>query len=72
MLRKITDAKGLKISQENVCEGVSFSKVTNVQSSDCKFAIKTVHNRYFLEYVAKTSCLKKQYFEKNVYGGPAS
>ena len=26
----------------------------------------------FLEYVAKTSCLKKQHFEKKVYGGPAS
>ena len=28
--------------------------------------------RYFLEYVPKTSCLKKQYFEKKVYGGSAS
>ena len=72
MLQKIIDGKGLEISQENVYEGVSFSKVTNLQCSDCNFAIKITHHRYFLEYVAKTSCLKKQYFEKKVYGGPAS
>ena len=66
MLRKITDDKCLEISQENVCEGISFRKVTN------HFAIKIAHHRYFLEYVPKTSFLKKQYFEKKVYGGPAS
>ena len=72
MLRKIIDGKSLIISQENVYEGVSLSKVTNLQCSDCNFAIKIAHHRYFLEYVPKTSCLKKQYFEKKVYGGPAS
>ena len=72
MLRKIIDGKSLEISQENVYEGVSFSKVTNLQCSDCNFVIKIAHRRYFLEYVPKTSCLKKQYFEKKVYGGPAS
>ena len=72
VLRKIIDGKSLKISQENVYEEVSFSKVTNLQCSDCNFAIKIAHHRYFLEYVPKTSCLKKQYFEKKVYGGTAS
>ena len=72
MLRKIIDGKSLEISQENVYEGVSFSKVTSLHCSDCNSAIKTAHHRYFLEYVAKTSCLEKQYFEKKVYGGPAS
>ena len=72
MLRKKIDSKSLEISQENVREGVSFSKVTNLQYSDCNFAIKIAHRRYFLEYVPKTSCLKKQYFEKKVNGGPAS
>ena len=72
MLRKIIDGKSLEISQESVCEGVSFSKVTNLQCSDCNFAIKIAHHRYFLEYVPKTSCLKQQYFEKKVYSGPAS
>ena len=72
MLRKIIDGKSLEISQENVYEGVSFSKVTNLQCSDCNFAIKIAHHRYFLEYVPKTYCLKKQYFETKVYGGPAS
>ena len=72
MLRKIIDGKSLEISQENVYVGVSFSKVTSLQRSDCNFAIKIDHHRYFLEYVPKTSCLKKQYFEKKVYGEPAS
>ena len=72
MLPKIIDGKSLEISQENVYEGVPFSKVTNLQCSDCNFTIKIAHHRYFLEYVPKTSCLKKQYFEKKVYGGLAS
>ena len=66
MLRKIIDGKSLEISQENVYEGVSFSKVTNLQCSDCNFAIKLAHHRYFLEYVPKTVLKKK------VYGGPTS
>ena len=72
VIRKTIDGKSLEISQENVYEGVYFSKVTNLQCSDSSFAIKITHHRYFLEYVPKTSCLKKQYFEKKVYGGPAS
>ena len=68
MLRKIIDGKSLEISQENVYEGVSFSKVTNLQRSDANFAIKILftqaQHRYFLEYVPKTSCPKQQYFEK--------
>ena len=40
MLRKIIDGKNLEISQENVYEGVSFSKVTNLLCSDCNFSIK--------------------------------
>ena len=72
MFRRIIDAKSLKISQENVYEGVSFSKVTSLRCLDCNFAIKIAHHRYFLEYVPKTSCLKKQYFEKKVYDGKGS
>ena len=72
MLRKIMDGKSLEISQENVYEEVSFSKVTNLQCSDCNFTIKIAHHRYFLGYIPRTSCFKKQYFEKKVYGGPAS
>ena len=62
MLRKIIDGKSLEISQENVYEGVSFSRVTNLQCSDCNFAIKIAHQKYCLEYVPKTSCLKKMIF----------
>ena len=47
MLRKINDGKILEISQENVYEGVSFSKVTNLLCSDCNFAIKIARHRYF-------------------------
>ena len=60
MLRKIIDRKSLEISQKNVYDGVSFSKVTNLQCSDCNFAIKITQNRYFLEYLPNTGCLKKQ------------
>ena len=72
MLRKIIDAKSLEISQENIYKGVFFSKVTNLQCSGCNFAIKIAHYRYFLEYVPKTGCLKKQYFKEKVSDGPAS
>ena len=72
VLRKIIDGKSLEISRENVYEEVSFSKVTNLQCSDCNFAIKIAYHRYILSYVPKTSCFKKQYFEKKAYGGPAS
>ena len=65
MLRKIIDGKSLEISLGNVYEEISFSKDTNLQCSDCNFAIKIAHHRYFLEYAPKTSCLKKQYLENN-------
>ena len=59
MLRKITDGESFEISQKNAYDGVSFSKVINLQSSECNFAIKKTHRRYFLEYVPKTNYLKK-------------
>ena len=59
MLRKIIDGKNLEISQENAYEEVFFSKVKSVKCSDCNFAAKIAHHRYFSEYVLKTSCLKK-------------
>ena len=70
--RKIIDGKSLEISLENVYDGVSFSKVTMLQCSDYNFAINITHYRYIFENVPNTSCLKKAYFEKKVYGGPAS
>ena len=72
MLQKVIDGKNLEISQVNVYEGVSFTKVTDLRCSDCNFAIKIAHHRYFLEYVPKTSCLKKESFERKVHDGPAS
>ena len=72
MLWKITDCKSSETSQEYFYDGVSFSKNTNLQCSDCNFAIKTTHHRLFLEYLPKTSCLKENkkrkslFFEKKV------
>ena len=54
ILRKIIDCKSLENSQ-----GVSFIRVISLQFSDCNFAIKRIHHRFFLENVPKTSCLKK-------------
>ena len=42
MLRKIIDGKNLEISQENVYEGVSFSKVTNLQHSDGNLSVEAL------------------------------
>ena len=56
---KITVSESLTISQKNFYHGVCFSKLTNLQCSECNFTIKRAHRRYFLEYVLKTSCLKK-------------
>ena len=78
MIGKITDCESLEISQENFYDEVSFSEVTNIQFSDCSFAIKRTHHRFFLEYVLKTSCLKKNkkrkslLFERRDYDGPVS
>ena len=41
MLGEINDCKSLEISQENFCDEVSFSKVTNLQRSDCNFAMNS-------------------------------
>ena len=59
ILRKIIDCKSLENSQGNFYGGVSFSRVISLQFSDCNFAIKRIHHRFFLENVPKTSCLKK-------------
>ena len=59
MLGEITDCESLEIYQENFYDEVSFSKVTNLQCSDCTFAIKKTHHSFFWEYAPETSCLKK-------------
>ena len=70
ILRKIIDCKSLENYQENFYGGVSFSKVISLQFSDCNFAIKRIHHRFFLGNVPKTSCFKKRkkvFFEKKIY-----
>ena len=59
MLRKKTYWESLIISQKNFYDRVSFSRVTSPQFSDCNCTIKRTHRRFFLEYIPKTSCLKK-------------
>ena len=51
-LPKIFDCEILKISRENVFDGVHFSKVSHNSAM-------WLHHRFFLEYIPKTSCLKK-------------
>ena len=67
MLRKIIDCESLESSQENVYDGVSFSKVASLQCSDCNLALKRTHHRFFLKYVPKTSCLKKNKKIKSIF-----
>ena len=55
----ITDCKSLENSQGNFHDGVSLIKVISRQFSDCNFAIMKIHDRFFLENVTKTSCLKR-------------
>ena len=71
MLRKKTDWKKLIIFW-NFYNRVSFRRVTSLQFSGCNFTIKRTHHKFFLEYIPKTSCLKKEYFKKKLYAGPAS
>ena len=44
-----------------------FSNVTNLQYSDCNFAIERTQHRFILEYVPKTSCLKKNKKRKRLW-----
>ena len=53
--------------QENFCDGVSFSINTNLQCSDCNFAVKRTHHRFFSEYLPETSCLKKNKKRKSLF-----
>ena len=64
MLRKIIDCESLETSQENVYDGVSFSKVKSLPRSDYNFTIKRTYPRFILEYVPKTSCPKTNILSK--------
>ena len=64
LLQKIIDCESLEIFQENVCDGVTFSKVTSLQCSDCNFTIKRTRNRFFLEHVPKTNFIKENTLRK--------
>ena len=64
MLRKINDCESLEISQENVYDGVFFSKVVYLQCPDCSSSIKRIHRRLFPQYVSKSICLKKNILRK--------
>ena len=66
-LKDYTDCKNLlkqhypnlHQNQENFYDGASFIKFTSLHCSDCNFTIKRTHHRFFLEYVPKTVCLRK-------------
>ena len=59
MLRKIIDCESFETSQENVYDGVSFSKVKSQLRSDYNFTIKRTYYRFILEYIPKARCLKR-------------
>ena len=63
VLRKIIDCESLKNSQENVKDGVYFSKVASLlQCTDCTSNINRLHRRIFLENALKTCCLKRAFY----------
>ena len=37
----------------------------SVEFSDCNFTIKRTHHIFFLEYIPKISCLKKNIWRRN-------
>ena len=47
MFRKITDCESFDISRENVYDGVYFTKVTNLQCTDCNSALKRLLRKFF-------------------------
>ena len=65
MLRKINDSASLEISQANVYDAVSFSKVASLLCSDCSLVIKRTRNRLFLEHVPKS--LRKNKKRKSLF-----
>ena len=72
------DCESLSISQENFYDRVTFNIVSKVQCSDCNFAIKITHCRFFSEQTEnyqnfeKNKKEKKPFLEKNISDGPAS
>ena len=64
MLGKVIDCESLEVSQENVYDRVSFTKVKTLTSSDRNFTLKRTNDRFILEYVPKASCYKKNILRK--------
>ena len=58
MIQKIIDCESLENLQENVYDGVCFSKVPHLQRTDFHSTISRLHHRTFLEFVPKISCFK--------------
>ena len=69
MLRKIIDCESLETSQENVYDGVSFSKVKSLPRSDYNFTIKRTYHTFILEYVPKASFFQKNILRKKTMVG---
>ena len=64
MLRKIIDGRSLEISQENVYEGVPFSKVTNIQCSDATLLLRQLITDTFWNMYPKLAILKNKILRK--------
>ena len=61
------DCESLETSQENVYDGVSFSKVKSLPRSHCNFTIKRTYHRFIWGYVPKASRLKKNILRKSLW-----
>ena len=61
MLGKIINCQSFKNSQENVEDGVYFSKVASLQTADCTSTINRFRHRFFSENVPKLIALKEHF-----------
>ena len=59
-IKKIIDCKSLENSRGNLNDGVSFSKVINLQFSGCNFAMKRIHHRFFWKMYRKLAVKKNK------------
>ena len=58
--------QNLENSLEKVYDKVCFSTAASLQCRDCNFTLNRLHHKFFLEYVSKSNCLKKNIFRKSV------
>ena len=66
IFRNIIDCKSLESSQDNLYNGVYFSKVASPQCIDCNLSINRICHIFFSEYVPKNTCLRNNTLRKHI------